>query len=461
MRYRTLIITITILGAILVSMTRNGAAEGDSPAPIIYVAAPVVRGDEAGLAVQIPSTEQITAEQVKYLNDPPRAYIDLPGARCQPAAGTRYIGQGGVWRVRWGQFSAEPLVARFVLDLQGQQEVRWEPHPEGYGGALIVGQFDGDEPIIEPCRPQLQAVKTRRDDDQTTIIEIDLSLPVQWSYDVTAQPKLIQLNIRDAQLPEGPLRQAVGGDFVRGIEAAAELGGVRVKIHLTQLIGFEVTNSQQPRHIQFAFRRQELAGPIVVIDPGPGGEDKGAEGRDLLEKDINLDVATRVGSQLMIRDARIMMTRASDVYVDLFARPQLTEDVGAAVFVSIHCNAMPKPNTNWGTETYYYTPQSKILAIIMHQHLLQALGRKDNGVRRARFVVIRETQTPAVLVELMYLNHYEEELLLARPAVRQAAAEAIVAGLQQYFEGETITASLDRYKGERLLQKATEGRLRE
>jgi len=51
--------------------------------------------------------------------------------------------------------------------------------------------------------------------------------------------------------------------------------------------------------------------------------------------------------------------------------------------------------------------------------------------------------------------------LLARPAVRQAAAEAIVAGLQQYFEGEALTASLDRYKGERLLPKATEGRWRE
>ncbi len=80
--------------------------------------------------------------------------------------------------------------------------------------------------------------------------------------------------------------------------------------------------------------------------------------------------------------------------------------------------------------------------------LLAALGRKDNGVRKARFVVVRETQVPAVLVELMYLNHREEEQLLAQSEVRQAAAEAIVAGLQQYFEGEAATASLHRCKGE-------------
>jgi len=148
----------------------------------------------------------------------------------------------------------------------------------------------------------------------------------------------------------------------------------------------------------------------------------------------------------MARDVCALMTRDTDMFVDLFARPLMAEEVQATAFVSIHCNAMPRPDTNWGTETYYYTPQSKILAIILHQHLLAALGRKDNGVRKARFVVVRETQVPAVLVELMYLNHCEEEQLLAQSEVRQAAAEAIVAGLQQYFEGEATMAAVDRRK---------------
>jgi len=412
----------------------------------ISVQEPIVRGDEAGLAVLIKANAQVTAGEVKYLDDPPRAYVDLPGAQCQPRAGRRYLGRNGLWRLRWGQVSAQPPVARFVLDLQAEQEIRWMPHPKGYGGALIVGQFDGDEPILEPCTPQLQAINARQDGANATIIEIDFSLPVQWSYSVTRQPGLVKFNIRDAELPKGPLRQAIDSDFVRGMEAAAESDGVGVKVHLKELIGFHTTGSEEPMQIRLTFRRRQLAEQTVVIDPGHGGKDKGAQGRELLEKDVNLDVAKRLLKQLMARDVCALMTRDTDVFVDLFARPLMAEEVQAAALVSIHCNAMPRPDTNWGTETYYYTPQSKILAIILHQHLLAALGRKDNGVRKARFVVVRETQVPAVLVELMYLNHCEEEQLLAQSEVRQAAAEAIVAGLQQYFEGEATMAAVDRRK---------------
>ncbi len=173
-----------------------------------------------------------------------------------------------------------------------------------------------------------------------------------------------------------------------------------------------------------------------MVDPGHGGEDTGARGRRLGEKEVNLDVAVQVVQKLLSEDCLALLTRDGDVAVDLFDRPRLAQQAGVDAFVSIHCNAMPQRDTNWGTETYYYTPQSKMLAVILHQELLRALGRKDNGVRRARFVVIRETDIPSVLVELMYLNHRDEEELLALPEVRAAAAQAIVRGLRQYYEGQ-------------------------
>ena len=454
MQHHSWVITIAIVMSILAgggyicadSATPNLEAQDDELAAIISIREPIIRGDKGGLAVQIPASGAVSGE-VQYLEDPPRAFIDLPGAQCEPPVGSRYVGRGGVWRVRWAQFSAEPAIVRFVLDLQGEQQVRWQPYPEARGGALILGQFDGDEPIIEPGQPQLQAIKSIQDADGGSTIQIDLSLPVQWNYDVVAKPKSVELRLRDAQLPQGPLRQTVRSDFVRGIEAWATEDGALVKLYLRQLIRFEVSDCEHTQ-IRLSFRRDRLTANKVVIDPGHGGEDKGAEGRELLEKDVNLDVAMRVINLLLKQGVPTVMTRDNDKFVDLFVRPRVADDVGAAVFVSIHCNAMPRPDTNHGTETYYYTPQSQMLAVIMHQHLLQALGRKDNGVRRARFVVIRETQVPAVLVELMYLNYAEEELLLAQSEVRQAAAEAIVAGLQQYFEGEAVTTSLARYRGE-------------
>ena len=413
----------------------------------LLISEPTVRADESGLAVEIAASGQVSG-QVKYLDDPPRAFIDLAGAQCQPAMGRRYLGRNGLWRLRWARFSADPAMVRFVLDLQEHQEVRWQPHPDGYGGSLIVGECDGDEPIIEPCWPRLTAVRTCQDGEDATSVELEFSLPVEWSYDVLSPPNVIRFDIRDAQLPDGKLRKAIRSDFVRGLEAIPNQDGIQLTVYLKELIGFEVGNSLDPMCIRLGFRRRQLGDQTIVIDPGHGGGELGARGRSLVEKDVNLDVAMRVASELLRRGISVALTRDSDTAVDLFARPRLAEELGAQVFVSIHCNAMPRPDTNWGTETYYYTPQSKILAIIMHQHLLKALGRKDNGVRQARFVVVRETQTPAVLLELMYLNHTEEEQLLAEPQVRQAAAEAVVAGLQQYFEGERAPTSLSISKGE-------------
>jgi N-acetylmuramoyl-L-alanine amidase len=107
----------------------------------------------------------------------------------------------------------------------------------------------------------------------------------------------------------------------------------------------------------------------------------------------------------------------------------------ADVFVSVHCNAMPRPNQHHGTESYYYTPQSQMLAHVLQRSLVGGLGRRDNGVRQRRFAVLWRPQQPAALVELMYLNHDAEHALLRTPEVQERAVEALFDGLRGYFEG--------------------------
>jgi len=198
----------------------------------------------------------------------------------------------------------------------------------------------------------------------------------------------------------------------------------------------EKIDTQQAWQVRLSFQKARLCDKLIMIDPGHGGKDSGARGQKLLEKDVNLDVAMRIAQRLTAQYCTAILTRDSDVFVGLFDRAKFARQLGVDAFVSIHCNAMPQPDTNWGTETYYYTPQSNMLAVILQQQLLEALGRKDNGVRQARFVVIRENEIPSVLLELMYLNYQQEEQLLAKPEVRAAAAEAVVRGLRQYFEGQ-------------------------
>jgi len=363
---------------------------------------PLIRGDEEGFAIELETTGLVSGE-VKYLDDPCRTYLDIHGARPHSPSGRRYIGQCGVWRLRWGQFSDRPPVARYVLDLTEMQRVTWLPRADGRGGSLIVGRFDGDEPELPVCYPELEQMQIYQTEGQATVVQVDLSLPAELEYDVLPQPWRIQFHLRDARITQQIPRQQGHGEIVKGVEALAADDGLIIEVYLNKLMRFNIEkiDTQQAWQLRLSFQKSQLCDKLIMIDPGVA-----------------------------------IVTRDCDVFVGLFDRAKIARQLAVDAFVSIHCNAMPRPDTNWGTETYYYTPQSKMLAVILQQQLLEALGRKDNGVRQARFVVIRENELPSVLLELMYLNHHEEEQLLTKPEVRAAAAEAVVRGLRQYFEGQ-------------------------
>jgi N-acetylmuramoyl-L-alanine amidase len=187
--------------------------------------------------------------------------------------------------------------------------------------------------------------------------------------------------------------------------------------------------------VQVAFRREPLSGKKVVLDAGHGGRDSGARGTRLLEKDVTLDVAQRTARLLCTYGAVARLTRSTDQFVDLFARAELANSYDADLFVSVHCNAMPRRNQGHGTETFYCRPDSKCLGYLVQGCLVDALQRSDRGLKQARFVVIRETNMPAVLAELMFINDDREETLLAQNAVRDKAAGALAEGVRRYFEG--------------------------
>ena len=123
------------------------------------------------------------------------------------------------------------------------------------------------------------------------------------------------------------------------------------------------------------------------------------------EKDVTLAVATALVARLAKAGALVSMTRDSDVFVPLPDRPRLATTLGADLFVSIHCNAGDRPNQGHGTDAYYYTPQSKLLADMLQDSLVAGLGRRDNGVRQRHFAVLWRSPTPSALVELMYIDY--------------------------------------------------------
>ncbi|MFP4249186.1 MAG: N-acetylmuramoyl-L-alanine amidase [Armatimonadota bacterium] len=395
-----------------------------------------VFADEDGARVQI-TTPLRSEATITRVDDPERACADLPGVSVNLEHERTLVSLGDVQRVRWGQFEDDPPVARVVMDLSREADLRWEPHPDGLGGAMIVGDPADDAPLIERRAPKITGISTNTPDSDTTLVRVRLSDPTETKLSVQREPARVTLSFPDAA-PESPVAPTgVDGPFVGSLRlhGAAGVPGAKLILEMKQLIHFDIDAAEEPPEVTLVFKRGRLADKRVVIDPGHGGRDTGARGRQLLEKDINLDVGRQVAAKLMAVGAQTILTRDGDTYVDLYDRPGLANRIDADLFVSIHANAMPKRNTGHGTETFYYHDRSVCLGAVIHHELVGAMGRADRGLKWANFCVTRESHMPAVLVELLFLNSDVEEALLARPDVRTAAADAIVEGLRQYVEG--------------------------
>ncbi len=189
---------------------------------------------------------------------------------------------------------------------------------------------------------------------------------------------------------------------------------------------------------EISLERSSIAGHVIVVDPGHGGRDPGAiSPSGVREKDVVLDISLKVASVLEGAGAEVIMTRTTDKTVDIYDRPAMANGRRAEVFISVHANADPNRRAE-GTETYYHrsnNPASEMLARAIHSQMVGVLGRPDRGVRTADFAVLREAQMPAALLETLYLTSAEDERLLLDPQVQQRIAEAVLAGLEQFFAG--------------------------
>ena len=175
--------------------------------------------------------------------------------------------------------------------------------------------------------------------------------------------------------------------------------------------------------------------PIVLIDPGHGGNDPGGIGLGgLQEKNVILPIAIQVVALLQEQGVQTVMTRYNDYFVELGARVAKAEGVQADLFVSIHANAMPANRTDInGLETYYYDSGQR-LAQTIHNNVLQRVDIQDRRVRRARFFVLRKSSMPSVLVEVGFVTGNEDARRLANSDYRDQMAAAIARGILQYIQ---------------------------
>jgi N-acetylmuramoyl-L-alanine amidase len=180
-----------------------------------------------------------------------------------------------------------------------------------------------------------------------------------------------------------------------------------------------------------------LSGLIIAVDPGHGGSDPGAIGyQGTFEKDVNLGVSLYLGELLAQAGAKVIYTRDSDVYVSIFERPEIATQAGAHLFVSIHSNSNIERGRARGTETLYRDgdPVSEMFARIVQEELVKSITLIDRRIwGRKDLAVFNGSSLPAILVEVGFLDHPDEEVLLRAPGFQKAAAQGIFNGIVRFY----------------------------
>jgi N-acetylmuramoyl-L-alanine amidase len=185
---------------------------------------------------------------------------------------------------------------------------------------------------------------------------------------------------------------------------------------------------------------------VIVIDPGHGGIDGGTSSGDLLEKDVNLRMGHILREVLEARQYQVVMTRTDDSDVshfvpngasryrrDLKGRVRLVGRVRPISLISIHVN-WHKDSWRRGAIVYYQNGEtdSRLLAEAIQEEL-NAIQPVKRQVRAADFYVLRNTNAPAVLVELGFISNPEDRRLMQDAAYLTKQAEAVRAGLEVFL----------------------------
>lgn len=172
----------------------------------------------------------------------------------------------------------------------------------------------------------------------------------------------------------------------------------------------------------------------IFIDPGHGGTNPGATGvNGVVESEVNLDVAFRLGRLLQQAGYSVRYSRTEDVNVSLAERARMANEWRADYFVSIHCNYNVNP-VYTGCETFFYREgtTAQRLAISVNNALAEETGLFNIGTFAANFAVLRLTNMPAILVELALLSNPQDAAKLAEPGFRQECAQGIANGIEEF-----------------------------
>ena len=219
----------------------------------------------------------------------------------------------------------------------------------------------------------------------------------------------------------------------------------------------------------------------ILLDPGHGGDDKGAKGfyyassqrKYVLEKNLSLRIAKKI-KEFIPKEHSVYLTRGMDRNISLQGRAEIAEKVKADLFISIHVNSSAQKDAQ-GFETYYLdnhqdaavrkleevenknlmgedpiveqilmdliiqktVETSRTLSTIIHQNLKTALKKfnmKNRGIKPGLFYVLALAKRPAILLEVGFMSHPRELQKMDSSSFQASYARAVARGITSYLE---------------------------
>jgi N-acetylmuramoyl-L-alanine amidase len=178
--------------------------------------------------------------------------------------------------------------------------------------------------------------------------------------------------------------------------------------------------------------------PKIYLDAGHGGKDSGAAANGILEKDIVLKLVKKMEKLLnQYENTDVILSRSSDVFLELEERTDKANAANADVLVSVHVNAAGATSAR-GFESYRYpTADAGTVAFqnVLHNEIMRAIGSNisDRGKKSANFHMVRESKMKAVLTENLFISNASDARLLKDDGFLDKVAEGHVNGLEKFL----------------------------